>query len=680
MDRFRLLIAMLISAAVLIGWPVMMNYFSPPPPPEEFTQLQPETESQQPAGDALPVKPAEPAAQQAPTATQTETTSVAQREFTVDTPFWTIRFSNRGGVATSWILKREKIDNIDRELKAADDEPLELVPQNEVEALGAPLRLYLPWTPEIAAQLNHVNFEVSGIDSGSNNVDLKSGQKASLTFKYSSPSITATKSFTIYADRMVFDAVADVTINGSEQPVYMMMGPRFGDQAEKQTGSYSVPPQVCAYTLEGKASRIIGGSITPVFTKIISIDPSSNRIQIEKPLASDVDSVKILGADEVTFLGYARVVERESGSRVLKLDSIPQGAAVGSNIAQGTDTHRDGYRWAGLVDRYFAMVAVPPRPVSEIVLTDVKIKSPNEADPRDYPSLAVPVPAEAPTQIFVGPKNRKLIEQVGAQVGANLDPLIDYGFLAFMVRPLIPLIEWSLESLAAIFHNYGWAIVVVTAIINLALSPLRYYSSKKMKQAAKHQPRMKELQEKLKKLKESPKKNEREMLELQKEQMALMKEANPLGGCLPMLLQMPVFWAFFIYLTVSLDVRQQPWTLWIRDLSKADPYHLLPIIMCVTMIASTWLTPTPQSADPAMKMQRVMMTWLMPILLTWLFFLSAPSGLVLYWMVGNVVGVLIQLVINRLTKEPEAQAVQPAPKGGAEVRKMNRRGARQESS
>jgi YidC/Oxa1 family membrane protein insertase len=206
----------------------------------------------------------------------------------------------------------------------------------------------------------------------------------------------------------------------------------------------------------------------------------------------------------------------------------------------------------------------------------------------------------------------------------------------------------------------------VTVLINLALSPLRFYSSKKMKKAAKHQPRMKELQDRMKKLKENPKKYERELEELQKEQLALMKEANPLGGCMPLLLQMPIFWAVYLYLGASLDVRHAPWVFWLRDLSTPDPLKILPIVMCVTMIASTKLTPQPASADPAMKMQRIMMTWLMPIMLTWLFFFSAPSGLVLYWMVSNLVGVLIQLWINRQTADLTAEiaAAAAASSGG----------------
>jgi YidC/Oxa1 family membrane protein insertase len=137
-----------------------------------------------------------------------------------------------------------------------------------------------------------------------------------------------------------------------------------------------------------------------------------------------------------------------------------------------------------------------------------------------------------------------------------------------------------------------------------------------------------------------------------------------------MILQLPIFWAVYLYLGSSLDVRHAPWILWIHDLSRSDPLKILPIVMCVTMIASTMLTPQPASADPSMKMQRIMMTWLMPIMLTWLFFFSAPSGLVLYWMVSNMVGVLIQLFINRRTTEltpagAVAVAGTPGSKGSA---------------
>ena len=246
------------------------------------------------------------------------------------------------------------------------------------------------------------------------------------------------------------------------------------------------------------------------------------------------------------------------------------------------------------------MLAVPDQIITEISLTNVQAKTESNG-PLDYPSVWVPVTSTAATHVFVGPKDRELLAAVGNELNANLGALIDYGLFSFAVRPLIPALAWALNGLRRAFANYGWAIVVVTVMINLALSPLRFYSSKKMKQAAKHQPRMKELQDKMKKLKENPKKYERELQQLQQEQLALMKEANPLGGCLPMILQLPIFWTVYLYLGSSLDVRHEPWVFWIHDLSRPDPFKILPIVMCVTMIASTKLTPQPASADPQMK-------------------------------------------------------------------------------
>jgi len=121
---------------------------------------------------------------------------------------------------------------------------------------------------------------------------------------------------------------------------------------------------------------------------------------------------------------------------------------------------------------------------------------------------------------------------------------------------------------------------------------------------------------------------------------------------------------------MSLDVRLTPWLGWIHDLSKPDPFKILPIVMCISMIASTKFTPQPASADPAMKMQRVMMTWLMPVMLTYFFFLSAPSGLVLYWMVSNLVGVGIQLLINKQASGPPAEAEAVVSSGAQKTNKQ----------
>jgi YidC/Oxa1 family membrane protein insertase len=661
-----------LSMVVLMSWPLVMRYLAPhaleePVQLEEPLPQQAAVNSQPAAGTVKQItpKPAAPQPQQ-----QSQTTQVGERKLDIafvdgSSEYWRATISNKGVVATSWILSRYKENGEQRTITGADGNPLQLIPQHIPEALSAPLSLRTPWSPEIGQQLSQANFEIEGVNPNDKEVTLGPDESRTITFKYSSPSVTALKSFTFRGGSFVFDVTAEVIAGGSPQAVEIVLGPRVGDQSDKQTGSYTTPPSVVAYTRDGTRQQIAGAMVTPPFATIKAVNHDANQIELDKPLAEGATQVKLTADKGMTFIGYANVTNRAANGLLLTLDSLPQGTSAGNGVAQGTDTLRHPYGWAGVADHYFAMLAVPDpsQPIPQVTLTNIQIKE--GETPHDYPSAAILVNSTSPTHIFVGPKDRELLASVGHDLGANLSALIDYGMFSFAVKPLIPALAWGLNGFRRLFGNYGWAIVAVTVLINLALSPLRFYSSKKMKKAAKHQPRMKELQDRMKKLKENPKKNERELQDLQQEQLALMKEANPLGGCMPLLLQMPIFWAVYMYLGSSLDVRHAPWMLWIRDLSTPDPLKILPIVMCVTMIASTKLTPQPASADPSMKMQRIMMTWLMPIMLTWLFFFSAPSGLVLYWMVSNLVGVLIQLWINRMTADLTAEiAAASAGSGG----------------
>jgi len=667
--------ALALSLVVLMSWPLVMRYLAPraidDPVQFDDTAQQAPAEKPQEAHVAAVKKVAPAAPLAAPPQQQPQTTQVGQRDVTItfidgNKEYWRATLSNRGVVATSWILYRYRENGEERTITGADGKPLELIPQHIPEPLSPPLSLRTPWLPEIAQQLNQVNFQIEGLGPAENEVTLGPADSRTISFKYTSPSVTATKAFTFHGGSFVFDVTAEVTAGGSEQAVEIVLGPRIGDQSDKQTGSYTTPPSVVGFTRDGKRQQIPGASITPGFATITVVNHDSNQIELDKPLADGVAQVKLTADQGARLVGYARVVAREANGQRITLDSLPEGTSTGNGVAQGADTLRNLYGWAGVSDHYFAMLAVPDpnQSVPQITLTNIQMKEGETT--LDYPSAAVPVSTASKLHIFVGPKDRELLAAVGKELGANLAALIDYGLFSFAVKPLVPALAAGLNFFRNLFGNYGWAIVAVTVLINLALSPLRFYSSKKMKKAAKHQPRMKELQDRMKKLKENPKKYERELQELQQEQLALMKEANPLGGCMPLLLQMPIFWAVYLYLGSSLDVRHAPWMLWIKDLSTPDPLKILPIVMCVTMIASTKLTPQPVSADPSMKMQRIMMTWLMPIMLTWLFFFSAPSGLVLYWMVSNIVGVLIQLWINRMTADLTAEiAAATAASGGS---------------
>ncbi len=243
----------------------------------------------------------------------------------------------------------------------------------------------------------------------------------------------------------------------------------------------------------------------------------------------------------------------------------------------------------------------------------------------------------------------------------DLDGLIDYGFLGWLSRPMAVPILQAITYLYKVTGSYGVAIILFTIVIYSLFFPLKWRSSKAMKKAQKLAPQMKELQEKIKGMKQ----NDPRLKELQMDQLRLMKEGNPLGGCLPLLIQMPFLFALYRAITISLDFRQASF-LWIPDLSAAEPYliHILPILMTGTMVVLQLVTPAP-SADP---LQRKMMAIGMPLFMLYILW-SAPSGLVLYWLVGNIVGFSQQFLINHWTKSDDEEVPAPPPAKGSAGRK-----------
>ncbi len=329
--------------------------------------------------------------------------------------------------------------------------------------------------------------------------------------------------------------------------------------------------------------------------------------------------------------------------------------AVGSDVEtesadslQGTAAHPTSLpvTWAAVDDNYFALAIVPLQPAHAVRLLN-----------ENYVSIAVQIDHGALNHFYAGPKDISLLSQISARFGlaekgSQLEDIVSYGILDFMRGMLKPIAQFMLKALRGInkfTHNFGWSIVILTVALNMLFFPLRWKSSVMMKRAVALQPQMKDLQERMKKLD----KNDPRMHDLQKEQIALMKQGNPLMGCLPLLLQMPFFMAVFAILTVSIEVRNAPFIGWINDLSSQDPYYILPIIMCVTMILQTALTPTTMDA-----MQK-RIQYVMPVILTLFFFISAPAGLVLYWMVTNLVSVGQQYGINRITPNPPTAANTP---------------------
>ncbi|HEX7199074.1 MAG TPA: membrane protein insertase YidC, partial [Dongiaceae bacterium] len=212
------------------------------------------------------------------------------------------------------------------------------------------------------------------------------------------------------------------------------------------------------------------------------------------------------------------------------------------------------------------------------------------------------------------------------------------------VRPLLAGLHWTYDH---VLPNYGWAIILMTVLIKVLLLPLTHHSTMSMRKMQVLNPRMQAIRDRYRpKLKD---KQGRPNLEMQRkmneEVMALYKAegVNPVGGCLPLLVQMPILYAFYRLLSTSVELRHAPWMLWVHDLSAPDPHLILPLIMGATQFLQVKLAP--QSGDPAQRRLFLLMPLFMLI-----FFLSAPSGLVLYWLTNNVLTIVQQAVYNRFWK------------------------------
>ncbi|MEW6214398.1 MAG: membrane protein insertase YidC [Nitrospirota bacterium] len=294
-------------------------------------------------------------------------------------------------------------------------------------------------------------------------------------------------------------------------------------------------------------------------------------------------------------------------------------------------SYKEGLRWIAQEDKYFFASLVPITSVEEAKVWKEK----------DSPVIAFRgKPGTNSFILYAGPKeyDRLKVLKVG------LEHIIDFGFFSVIALPLF----WILKLFYKFLGNYGWAIVLLTIIVRIPFIPLVNKSQKAMKKMQELQPRLAEIKEKYKK---DPQKMQKEMMELYKKY-----KVNPLGGCLPILLQIPVFFALYKILLIALELRDAPFMLWIKDLSAPDTLfgHIpswfpliggfavgpLPIAMGITMLIQQKMTPT--SMDP--RQNQIMM--LMPIIFTFLF-LNFASGLVLYWLMNNVFSIAQQLYVNR---------------------------------
>lgn len=308
------------------------------------------------------------------------------------------------------------------------------------------------------------------------------------------------------------------------------------------------------------------------------------------------------------------------------------------------------FRFLGVEDHYFAAVFLPVVP-SGLQQIQMALDSGPSAEDAEAASLRAGVYSAASDgrfKLFVGPKDSEVLPE-------ELRELINYGWFAFLCKPLFVGLKWIYDAVG----NYGVSIILLTIVINAALFPLRYKSVTASQKMQKIQPRIKAIQEKYKKLKPTDPKRQ----QMNSEVMALYKEhgVNPLGGCLPLLLQMPFLFAFYSLLNVAIELRQAPFFAWIQDLSAPDPTYVLPVLMVGSMMLTQKLTPMP-SADP---LQAKMMLF-MPLIFGFMM-ATQSSGLVLYWFTSNLVNIVQQLAMNRFGPGAAAKHEAGGGKNAAKV-------------
>lgn len=463
--------------------------------------------------------------------------------------------------------------------------PLDMVQQQASKKFGFPLSLFT-YEPALTEQLNGALYQPSATGI----VDAPN----SLTFHYAQNGLDVVKTFR-FDSTYVVGVEAQVKRNGSPVRALVQWPAGLGDMEE--------------FVAHTKNTGIIPTSTSSLFTWSIDGKQDSTK-------AKDVS---------------------------------------------GNDTFNQPAEYAAITDLYFGAAMLPDNPADATVVTlHNTIDLPG--DPNDPNSKAVPAPVlglamgdtsgDTNLRLFAGPKELDLLKTIhaigpdGKATGQALDPLIQYGWFTVIAKPLYLALRYLHDHGVP---NWGWAIIIVTAIFYTVLSPTRLWMMKTSVKTMRLQPKVDALKRKYAHLKATdPKK-----AEMNTEMMALYQAegVNMYGGCLPMLLQTPLFFAYYRVLLNAVELRHAHW-FWLTDLSVPDPLYILPAIIIVSMFITQWITPA-AGMDP---MQRKMMAFMMPLIMGFTM-LHFPSGLALYWCTGNIINLIIQLTINQTSLGKEMHAI-----------------------
>lgn len=428
-------------------------------------------------------------------------------------------------------------------------------------------------------------------------------------------------------------ALVPTVVGATGQP---LLSPNALYRVEPAGGLVVEPGQQGALTFTAEAS---GG--VRVVNRYVFEGGSRFAFRLEQTITNP--GGQPLAAQPVWVLRHARDLEAEqnaahasgalartvAGVRREDFEDVAQGVRVAGPVD-----------WAGWQEKYFTGLILPKGPAVEAVVMGEQAPAATPAAPQSGSAgplgvvqvvyqatqVAPAASATAAGQVYLGPKD------VGAlrAVDPTLEEVIHFGFFHWIAMPLLLTLRW----LHGLVGNYGVAIIALTILVKLVFWPLTAKQIKSSKAMARVQPEMTRLREKYK--------NDRDALNREMMQLFKQHNVNPLMGCLPLLVQIPVFFALYQVLSQSIELRHAPFMGWIQDLSAMDPYYVTPVLMGVTMFITQKMTPTP-GMDPTQQKIMLMMPAMMSV-----FFLWMPSGLVLYWLVTNILQIGQQAYANRI--------------------------------
>ena len=378
-------------------------------------------------------------------------------------------------------------------------------------------------------------------------------------------------------------------------------------------------------------------STHPIGHITFQIHDEAKNLLLEKILTFHVDSYLVDIAIRVTDLTGDLTVGLGTNFGIVEWGDGLIGQIGAASLVDGKSDkdapeseseHKGAVQWLALQDKYFLSVLIPTQASSTLVK--------KEGDKLLSGGVRFPAPSSGTSlklQLYAGPKEYDTLRAM--QIG--IEDTIDFGWFVFgswsVVKAVAKPIFYVLRFINDFTHNFGVTIILLTMMLKILFVPLQYKSYKSMKQMQVIQPKVLAIQEKFK--------DDRDRLNKELIKLYRDHKVNPVGGCLPMVLQMPVFVALFNILYMTIDLRQAPFMAWLTDLSVQDPYYVLPIIMGVTMVIQQKITPT--TMDPTQA--KIML--MLPAFMTFLF-INFPAGLVLYWLTNNVLTISQQLITDRV--------------------------------